>query len=71
MTTEEFDKLQNEMSDKELIAECDKALGLLCRTGGRSFKMTVPVNVYDHDMLFYQLIKRFEQKINHAGSGNQ
>lgn len=71
MTTKEFEKLQNEMSDQELIEECYKALIALCSTGGGAFKMTVPVNVYDTDMLFSQLMKRFEQKLNHDGSGNQ
>lgn len=62
MTKDEiFEQQQQSMSDAELINLCKEELSKLCKTGGRSFKMTVPVRVKDTDMLFSELIRRFER----------
>ena len=60
MTTKEFNELQAQMTDEELINNCNTELDKLCKSGGKSFRMTVPVSVKDTDMLFCELIKRFK-----------
>lgn len=60
MKTEQFAQQQAEMSNKELIDLCHKQVSELARTGGRSHRMTVPPMVTDTDMLFCELLKRFE-----------
>lgn len=63
MTPEEFDEIRSKMSNEELIEKTSLELSKLCKTGGRSFRMTVPVSANDTDMLFNELIKRFKAKI--------
>ena len=63
MTSEELKELQAKMTDEELIQIADKQLSEMCKTGGRSFRMTVPVEIKDTDMIFSELIRRFQNKI--------
>jgi hypothetical protein len=58
MTTEEFAQKQAAISDKELIELADHEICKLAKTG--SITMSVPPEVTDTDMLFSELIKRFE-----------
>lgn len=60
MTTEQFMQKQAEMSNAELIDLAKKQVTELAKTGGRSHRMCVPPLVTDTDMLFCELIKRFE-----------
>jgi hypothetical protein len=64
MTTEEFAIKQAEMSNEELIKLADKQVSELAKTGGRSHKMSVPPQITDTDMIFCELIKRFEKLIS-------
>lgn len=57
---EKLRALQARMSDQELITLARKELRNLCRTGGRSIKMTVPPNPRDTDMLISESLRRFE-----------
>lgn len=61
---EEFDKRRNEMSDIELINLNKKQLSNLCKTGGKSFTMTVPPRIDDSDMIYQKLIERYETLVN-------
>lgn len=62
MTKDEaFLKKQREMSDDQLIKLCDLAVIKMCRTGGESFTMCVPVQVDDTDMILSELIRRFKE----------
>lgn len=63
MTIEELHQKQAEMSNKELIELAKKQVSELARTGGRSHKMCVPPMITDTDMLFSELIRRFELSI--------
>lgn len=63
MTTEEFAKQQEAMSNEELIKLADKQVSELAKTGGRSHKMSVPPQITDTDMIFCELLKRFERLI--------
>lgn len=63
MTTEEFAIKQAEMSNEELIKLANKQVSELAKTGGRSHKMSVPPQITDTDMIFCELIKRFEKII--------
>ena len=63
MTTEEFAKQQEAMSNEELIKLADKQVSELAKTGGRSHRMSVPPQITDTDMIFCELIKRFEKLI--------
>lgn len=62
MTHEELQHQLESMPDKELAQIAREHLNELCRTGGRSFIMHVPPRVEDVDLIFAQLIKRFEDK---------
>ena len=60
MTVEEFELKQSKMSDSELINLCQKEVGELASTYGKSHKMTIPPSIKDTDMLLSELIKRFK-----------
>ena len=60
MTVEEFELKQSKMSDSELIDLCQKEVGELASTYGKSHRMTIPPMVTDTDMLLSELIKRFK-----------
>lgn len=47
------------ISDKELAELVSEENSKMCRSGGNSFTMTVPVSVIDTDMLISELIRRF------------
>lgn len=59
-TVEAFELKQSKMSDSELINLCDKEVGELASTYGKSHRMTIPPMVTDTDMLLSELIKRFK-----------
>lgn len=59
-TAEEFELKQSKMSDIELINLCQKEVGELASTYGKSHKMTIPPSIKDTDMLLSELIKRFK-----------
>ena len=59
MTVEEFELKQSRMSDSELIDLCQKEVGELASTYGKSHKMTIPPSIKDTDILLSELIKRF------------
>ena len=63
MNIEQFEKEQSEMSDDELIVLCQEEISKLCKTGGRSFVMSVPPRIKDTDMLFVELMKRYISKL--------
>lgn len=51
------------LSDEELAEKCDAWISELCKTGGRCWTLSVPVNFNrDPDMLFSELIRRFKAK---------
>lgn len=60
MTTAEFELTQLMMSDADLIANVEKQISDLCRTGAKTFRMSVPPRVDDTDMLLCELVKRFK-----------
>lgn len=57
---EEFELKQSKMSDSELINLCQKEVGELASTYGKSHRMTIPPMVTDTDMLLSELIKRLK-----------
>lgn len=64
MTTEEFAKRQEAMSNEELIKLADKQVSELAKTGGKSHRMSSPPQIIDTDVIFCELIKRFEKLIS-------
>lgn len=50
----------NKLNDLELIELSRKTLSELCKSGAKSFKMTIPVENDDTDVILGELIKRFE-----------
>lgn len=63
MNTEEFNKAREEITDEQLINKAQEILHKLCKTGGRSFIMTVPPRIDDTDMIFGELINRYKKAI--------
>ena len=54
-----FREKQLQMTNKELADLVCEETTKMCRTGGKSFTMRVPVNVKDTDMLISELVRRF------------
>lgn len=61
MTVEELKKQQSEMPDSQLLELVKKQISKLAATGGKSHRMTVPPRLDDTDMLFSELVRRYEQ----------
>lgn len=61
MTTEQLKQKQKNMSNEDLILECRRQVSELAKTGGRSHKMCVPPMITDTDMIFSELLDRFEE----------
>jgi len=64
MTIEEFNEQKAAISDEKLAEMACISLSELCETGARSFKMTVPPRTDDTDIIFSELIRRFEKLID-------
>ena len=60
MTIEKFYQPQAEISNKELIKLSKEQVSKLCKTGGKSMRMSVPPNVKDTDMLLCEVLRRLE-----------
>jgi Fe-S oxidoreductase len=60
MTYEEFTAILKEIPNKELAEMAKNALRKLCSTGGQSFTMTVPPRLDDTDIVFAEVIRRFQ-----------
>lgn len=61
MTTEELHSKLADIPDKELLSICKTELSNMCRSGGKSFTMRVPVTEKDTDMLLSELFRRFDR----------
>lgn len=61
--TEQFNKQLQSISDYELFIKAQDILGRLCSTGGQSFRMTIPPQTYDTDIVLAELIRRFKDKL--------
>ena len=49
------------LSDTELVAKCSEWISKLCESGGKAWSLRVPIDFkHDPDVLFGELIKRFE-----------
>lgn len=59
MTHEEFQAKLQAIPDSELAKKAYEALSKLCKDGARSFTMTVPPRIDDTDMIFSELIRRY------------
>jgi len=59
----QFKAKQSQMTDAELINLAQGELSKLCKTGGKSLRMTVPPMITDTDMVFSEIIRRFKNKI--------
>jgi len=63
MTEEQFKQKQKNMSNEDLILECRRQVSELAKTGGRSHKMCIPPMITDTDMIFSELLDRFETAV--------
>jgi len=59
-TTELFEEKLKQIPYNELVEMAEKELQKLCKTYGKSFKMSVPPQTTDTDMIFVELIRRFK-----------
>ena len=60
--TEIFHEELESIPDDALHEYCRKELSKLCKTGARSFTMTVPPRLLDTDILFSELLRRFKRQ---------
>jgi hypothetical protein len=58
---DEFDKKLNLISNKQLIEIAQAELEKLCKTGAKSFNMCIPPQITDTDIIFQELIDRFDE----------
>ena len=63
MTMEQLSAKQASMSNADLIEKVETKITNLCRTGGKSFRMSVPPKVDDADMLLSEMVRRFKGTI--------
>ena len=63
MTKEQLSAKQASMSNADLIEKVETKITNLCRTGGKSFRMSVPPKVDDADMLLSEMVRRFKGTI--------
>lgn len=50
------------LSDDDLLEKCDEWIEKLCKSGGKDWCLSVPVNFNrDPDMLFVELMNRFKE----------
>lgn len=53
------------LSDAELIKSCAEQISKMCKTGGSSFRMSVPVDLNsDTDILLSELVDRFREMVD-------
>jgi hypothetical protein len=64
MTREEFLTKRKSIPNEELLALAKSELDKLCANAGASFRMCVPPQVTDTDMVFCELIERFKESLN-------
>jgi hypothetical protein len=56
------------LSDTELVSKCSQWISKLCESGGKAWTLRVPVDfTHDPDVLFSELIKRFEASRKRVG----
>ena len=60
--TEEFNKKLSSITDSDLYDLVDKELSKMCKSGGRSFRMCVPAQITDTDILISELLRRFKKQ---------
>lgn len=63
MNAEQLKQKQRNMSNEDLVSECRRQVSELAKTGGRSHKMCVPPMITDTDMIFSELLDRFESAV--------
>lgn len=61
MTHEEFQQQVYDIPDRKLIEMAGIAVEKMCKTGGKSFTMTVPPRTDDTDIVLTEIIRRFEE----------
>lgn len=63
MTHEEFKEGLHLMPAEELIKNCKEFISKACETGGKNFTMHVPPQVTDFDIMFSELVRRYESSL--------
>ena len=58
-----FREKQASMSDEDLLKLCHEQVSKMCKSGGASFRMSIPPSVNDTDMALSELFRRYEQSI--------
>lgn len=60
-----MDRIQekmNEVTDQRLIMIADKIISDLCRSGGKTWVLSVPVNWTDPDIILSEVVKRLKER---------
>lgn len=52
----------SELSDEKLIEMADKIISDLCRSGGKTWVLHVPVQWHDPDMILSEVVKRLKER---------
>lgn len=64
MTHEEFQKTVESIPATQLVEMAEKAVSKLCKTGAKSFTMSIPPKTDDTDIILTEIIRRFKEKKN-------
>jgi hypothetical protein len=60
MNHEEFMSKIEAIPNNELVAMADLAISKLCKTGARSFTMSIPPRIDDTDMILTEVVRRLQ-----------
>ncbi len=59
MSIQELREKQAAMSDQELAEKCENLIHELSESGGKRWRICVPAQVNDSDMLLCEIVRRF------------
>jgi len=63
MTTKDFEKKQQEMSNEKLIELALNEISNLAKTYGSSHRMSIPPMITDTDMILSEVVRRFKDSL--------
>ena len=61
MSHEEFQKKLAEIPTDQLIETAELIISKLCKTGGRSFTMSIPPRLDDSDIVLTEIVQRLKK----------
>ena len=64
MTTDEFNEILSKIPNEELISVCEGEITDLAKSGGKTFRMSIPPSINDTDIILSELVERYKKLIS-------